>query len=93
MRTVDEYAGLKPGFIKRTPVAWFASHRHAQDGSNDIYQYAYLYVYVIDVPAGAKTIQLPVSERIKILAITAAGGQALVKPAQLLGDSLEGDRR
>jgi len=93
MRTVDEYAGLKPGFIKRTPVAWFASHRHAQDGSNDIYQYAYLYVYVLDVPAGAKTFQLPVSERIKILAITAAGEQALVKPSQLLGDVLEADRK
>jgi hypothetical protein len=37
--------------------------------------------------------QLQLSERIKILAITAVGGQPLVKPAQLLGESLEADRR
>ena len=29
MRTVTEFAGLTPGFIKPAPVAWFASHRHA----------------------------------------------------------------
>jgi len=89
MRTVDEYAGLKPGFIKRTPVAWFASHRHSPDGSNDIYQYAYLYMYAIDVPAGAKTLTLPVSERIKILAVTAVNEGARVRPAQPLYDTLE----
>ena len=53
MRTVQEFTGLTPGFIKPTPVAWFSSHRHATDGSNDVYAYSYLYVYAIDIPAGA----------------------------------------
>ncbi len=33
LRTIQEYAGLIPGYIKPAPVAWFASHRHLQDGS------------------------------------------------------------
>ena len=89
MRTVTEYAGLTPGFIKRTPVAWFSSHRHATDGSNDAYAYAYLYVYAIDVPAGAKTVTLPVSERVKILAMSVVNEGALTRPAQPLYDTLD----
>lgn len=89
MRTVMDYAGLTPGFIKRTPVAWFSSHRHATDGSNDVYAYAYLYVYAIDVPAGAKTVTLPVSERVKILAMSVVNESALTRPAQPLYDTLD----
>jgi len=89
MRTVEEFAGLKPGFIKPSPVAWFASHRHATDGSNDVYAYAYLYAYAIAVPAGAKTLTLPLSERIKILAMTAVNEEPRLRPAQPLYDTLE----
>jgi alpha-mannosidase len=89
MRTVMEYAGLTPGFIKRTPVAWYSSHRHAADGSNDVYAYAYLYVYAIDVPAGATTVTLPVADRIKILAMSVVNQDALARPAQPLYDTLE----
>ena len=86
-----EFSGLTPGFIKRAPVAWFASHRHASDGSNDPYAYAYLFAYAIDVPAGAKTLTLPFNERIRILAATVADEGPAVKPAQPLYDTL--DRR
>jgi alpha-mannosidase len=89
MRTVMDFAGLTPGYIKRAPVAWFASHRHATDGSNDPYAYAYLFAYTIDVPAGAKTLTLPTNERIRILAITVANEGPLVRPAQPLYDTLE----
>jgi alpha-mannosidase len=89
MRTVMDFAGLTPGFIKRAPVAWFASHRHATDGSNDPYAYSYLFAYAIDVPAGAKTLTLPANERIRILAITVANEGALLRPVQPLYDTLE----
>ena len=56
MRTVTEFAGLTPGYVKPAPVAWFASHRHATDGSNDPYAYSYLFAYAIDIPAGATTL-------------------------------------
>jgi alpha-mannosidase len=83
--------GLAGGWIKRDPVAWFSSHRHLADGSNDIYQYSYLYRYSIDVEPGAQTLTLPDNPAIKVLAISmtdAAGGS--LNPAQPLYDTLEG---
>jgi len=89
LRTVQDVVGITPGFTKRAPVAWFASHRHAQDGTNDPYAYSYLFAYAIDIPAGARTITLPLNERIRVLAMTVSteGGQLV--PAQPLYDTLE----
>jgi alpha-mannosidase len=81
--------GLTPGFIKRAPVAWYASHRHGTDGSNEIYNYSYLFAYTIDVPPGAKTLTLPLNERIRILALTAAETSDQTRPAQPLYDTLD----
>jgi alpha-mannosidase len=90
MRTVQEMTGLTPGFVKRAPVAWFASHRHGTDGSNEAYDYSYLFVYAIDVPAGARSITLPMNERIRILAMSTVREGARTVPAQALYDTLEG---
>jgi len=84
MRTVQDFAGLTPGFIKPAPVAWFASHRHASDGTNEAYAYAYLFAYAIDIPAGATTVTLPMSDRVKILAATVAEEPATVKAVNAL---------
>ena len=43
---------LTPAYVKRAPVAWFASHRHNSDGRNDIYEYSYLYRYSLDLEPG-----------------------------------------
>jgi alpha-mannosidase len=89
---VNEYAemvGLKPGFIKRADVAWFASHRHDVGGSSEPYAYSYLFAYAIDMPAGTKTLTLPDNDRIRILSITAADESGQVHPAQPLYDTLE----
>ena len=93
---VDPYAelvGITPGFIKRAPVAWYASHRHTADGVNEPYAYSYLFAYVIDVPAGAKTLTLPSNERVRILAITVADEGGQVRPAGPLYDTLERTER
>ncbi len=89
LRTIQEYAGLIPGYIKPAPVAWFASHRHLQDGTNDVYAFAYLFAYAIEIPAGATTLTLPENERIRILAVTVSDEGVPVKPAQPLFDTLE----
>jgi alpha-mannosidase len=89
MRTVSEMTGLTPGFIKRAPVAWFASHRHDTDGTNEPYAYSYLFAYVIDLPAGASTLTLPDNDRIRILAITVADEPNRLQPAHPLYDTLE----
>jgi alpha-mannosidase len=84
---VDPYGqmlGITPGFIKRAPLAWFASHRHTVAGVNEAYAYSYLFAYEIDVPANATTLTLPNNDRIRILAINGSSERERVKPAQPL---------
>jgi alpha-mannosidase len=84
---VDPYGqmlGITPGFIKRAPLAWFASHHHTAAGTNEAYAYAYLFAYEIDVPANATTLTLPNNEQIRILAITSSNEQYEVTPAREL---------
>lgn len=83
-----DFTGLTPGFIKPAPVAWFASHRHTADGTNEAYAYSYLFAYALDVPASAKTLTLPDNDKIRILAVTAAAEEGDLRPAQPLSDVL-----
>jgi alpha-mannosidase len=76
-----ECTGLIPGYIKRAPVAWYASHRHASDGRNEAYAYSYLFSYVIDLPADAKTVILPNNGKIRIFAATVSDEEAEARPA------------
>ncbi len=84
-----EMVGITPGFIKRAPLAWFASHRHTPAGANEAYAYSYLFAYTIDVPPGAKTLTLPNNDNVRILAITGSDERLSVKPAHALYDTLE----
>jgi len=89
IRTEPEYTGLMPGFIKRAPVAWFASHRHSAEGANEAYSYCYLFAYSIEVPPDASALTLPDDDKIRILALTVAAEDDQVRPAQPLYDTLE----
>jgi alpha-mannosidase len=89
LRMVWEYTGLLPGYIKRAPVAWFASHHHAPDGSNEPYAYSYLFAHGLEASPDAKTLTLPNNDKLRILAVTAvdtATGE--VRPVQPLYDML-----
>ncbi len=79
-----EMTGITPGFIKRAPLAWFASHHHTPAGTNEAYAYAYLFAYEIDVPLNAKTLTLPDNEQIRILAISGSNERERVRPARSL---------
>jgi alpha-mannosidase len=87
-RYPDDFVGIKPGYIKRADVAWFASHHHTADGKNDPYAYSYLFAYPLDIPAGAKTLTLPNNDKIRVLAVSAAE-EGTLAPAQPLYDTLE----
>jgi alpha-mannosidase len=63
---------VRPGFVKRQPVAWVGTHRHDQAGGNDPYVFCYLFKYAIDLPHGAESITLPRNDRILIFAATIA---------------------
>ncbi|BDI32849.1 hypothetical protein CCAX7_49000 [Capsulimonas corticalis] len=85
----NAYAGLTPGYVKTSEVAWFSSHRHNAKGANDLYQYSYLFKYGFAVPKGAKTLTLPNDSHVRIFAVTAAHNPAdSVRPAQPLYDTL-----
>jgi alpha-mannosidase len=61
---------LSAGFIKRAPLAWYCSHRHQQNGSDQIYTYSYLFKYRLDARTGAKTLTLPDNSRIRVVAVS-----------------------
>ena len=84
----DDYLGLRPGFIKPADVAWYASHHHTPDGLNEPYQYSYLFVYALDLPANAHSLTLPDNGKIRVLAVSVAEENPAVKPAQPLYDTL-----
>ncbi len=87
----DDYAemtGIKPGYIKRADLAWYCSHRHDAEGRNVPYAYSYLFAYPIDLQPGAKSIQLPDNDKIRILAISVAQENSEVSPVQPLYDML-----
>src|SRR5216684_3384347 len=85
----DDYAemtGIKPGYIKRTDLAWYCSHHHNAAGENVPYAYSYLFAYPIDLPDGAKRITLPENDKIRVLAISVADENPGAKPVQPLYD-------
>ena len=83
-----EMVGIRPGFIKRSDIAWFSSQRRDADGSAEPYAYSYLFAYAIDLPAGAKTLTLPDNERIRILAVSVVEEPFVMTPASPLYDTL-----
>ena len=92
-RMLEVMDGLTPGFIKRAPVAWYASHKHTADGKNEAYSYSYLFAYALDVPAGAATLTLPNDPHVHVLAVTVADQAPSLTPAQPLYDTLKpGDK-
>jgi alpha-mannosidase len=85
-----EMTGLTPDFIKRADLAWYSSHHH-DAGKNVDYAYSYLFGYAIDLPPGAKTIELPSNQNIRIPAISVADENPKVKPACPLYDALSSE--
>ena len=79
---------IKAGYIKRADLAWYCSHHHNAAGENVPYGYSYLFAYTIDLEPGARTIQLPHNDKIRILAISVAEENPEVKPVQPLYDVL-----
>jgi alpha-mannosidase len=88
-----EMLGLKPGFIKRSDIAWFSSQRRGADGSAEPYAYSYLFAYSLDVPPGTRTLTLPNNDRIRVLAVTVADEPWVLTAAQPLYDTLERSER
>lgn len=72
---IDHYAemtGIVPGYLKPAELAWYADRHHDAKGKNVAYAYSYLFGYMVDLPAGTRTITLPDNSNIRIFAMTVA---------------------
>jgi len=71
---------IRPAYVKADEIAWVGTHRH-EPGGNQIYVPSYVFMYSLDVPAGATTIRLPSDPRLRIFAVTSIFETAQAKPA------------
>jgi alpha-mannosidase len=83
----DDPIGLTPGFIKRIPVAWFATHHNTPQG-DAYYEYSYLFQLSYDLPPGAKSITLPDAASIRVFAMSVSREPSAAPPAAPLYDTL-----
>lgn len=79
--------GLVPGYVKRTPVAWYATH-HSTPKGDAYYDYSYLFELTYDLPAGTKTLTLPNNSNVRIFAVSVASEPDATPPAAALYDTL-----
>jgi len=71
-RCEGNVTGINAGFIKRDPIAWFATHRHHPTRGNEAYRFSYLFQYGFPIGPQDRSVQLPRDPKIKVLALTAA---------------------
>jgi alpha-mannosidase len=89
--TPGNVTGFRAGYIKRAPIAWFATHRHDPRKGNEAYRFSYLFSLRVPVPKNVEAITLPDDPRIKVFAMTAAwDGDRVVRPAAPLLDDFAG---
>ncbi|MFG0257240.1 MAG: alpha-mannosidase [Phycisphaerales bacterium JB043] len=82
---------IVPGFVKRAPITWFATHRHDTDRGNEAYTFSYIYRLSIPRVGSARTLHLPHDERLRVFAATLAhSATRTASPASPLYDTLEG---
>lgn len=93
-RCEGRVTGITPGFIKRTPIAWFSTHRHHPTRGNEAYRFSYLFKVSIPAREGDASLTLPDDARIRVFAISAVtGASPPVVPAAPLYDDFSGRER
>lgn len=86
-RCDGKVVAIKPAYIKRDDVAWFATHRHHPESGNEAYRFAYIYHYVLPrTDAKVKELTLPYDERVRIFAASMADGESVASAALLYDD-------
>lgn len=79
--------GLTPGFTKRTPVAWFATHHNAPAGDS-FYDFSYIFQASFNLPAGTSELTLPDNPKLRIFAVSVSHEPAATPAAAPLYDTL-----
>jgi alpha-mannosidase len=74
---------IRPAFVKRDEIAWIGTHRNGPSGKQ-IYIPSYVFLYRLDVPAGATTIRLPSDPHVRIFAVSVASQRERLTPSKVL---------
>jgi len=80
---------IHPAFIRDQRIGWSASHRHLPAG-DALYEYGYLFAYRIEIAEGARSIRLPDSRFVRIVAMS-VGDEAYAKALQSPFEDLHRD--
>ncbi len=78
--------GHTEGYLKPVDVAYVGTHRHNMLKGDLHYEFAYMFMIPVDVPAGATKVQLPQNPQIAIFAATVANDDNAILPATDLLD-------
>ncbi|MCZ6507862.1 MAG: hypothetical protein O7A04_07440, partial [Acidobacteria bacterium] len=62
------------GFLRDHRIAWVATHRHDATGSDEPYEYGYLFRYYLDLEPGEEHLVLPATPEIVFFAATLETG-------------------
>ncbi|MDO4510954.1 MAG: glycoside hydrolase family 38 C-terminal domain-containing protein [Bacteroidales bacterium] len=74
--------GQSESYMKPAEVAFVGTHRHHMTKGDKPYEFTYMHMIPVDVPAGATSLTLPVDVQPRIFAATAvADPQGMLKPA------------
>ena len=86
-------ADIVPGYIRRDPIAWFATHRHHPENGNESYRFSYLFHEIIEAENGCSSVTLPNDPRVKVFALSVSDqAPGSLSPAAPLYDHFDEDR-
>lgn len=66
------WRGFAQGFIRQADIAHIGTHRHSLAEGNEPYVFTYIYKLALDLPAGARVLEMPDDSHIGVFAVTAA---------------------
>ena len=58
--------------LKKDELGWVCTHRHTPGGTNQAYDFCYLFKYRLDLPSNAASVTLPTSPNLRIFAMSLA---------------------
>ena len=64
------WRGHSQAFLKDATIAHIGTHRHQGDAGNLPYDFSYMYMVSLDIPAGAQTVTLPENRNVAVFAMT-----------------------
>lgn len=69
--------GESEGYIRSTPLAYVADHKHSAAKGNASYDFAYIYKIRLDIPENARTLVMPRDAGVAVFGVALSGDENL----------------